>query len=214
MSVKGTIMNIITRKIEEKDYYEVEYLAKRAFWNLNMPGCDEHYLVHRIWNDVCFVPEISLLAEADGKTVGAILYTRCKVETEQGDVEVLTFGPLCVDPDYQKVGIGGHILTESMQLAKEQGFKAILICGVPEYYPKFGFKTADNFGITMPDGSNFDAFMGYELEENALSNNKGKFYEPESLDCDIHNEAYMKELEEFDKGFPYMEKMVLPHQWR
>ena len=117
----------------------VEYIAKKAFWNLNMPGCDEHYLVHRIWDDPAYVPE---------------------------------------------------------------------------YYPKFGFKTADQYGITMPDGSNFDAFMGYELRENGLSAHKGKFYEPDSLDCDIHDESYMKQVEEFDKKFPYMEKKVLPGQWR
>jgi len=45
-----------------------------------------------------------------------------------------------------------------MELAREQGFNSILICGVPEYYSKFGFKIADKFGITMPDGSNSDAF--------------------------------------------------------
>lgn len=202
------------RKIEKEDYFEVEYLAKRAFWNVNMPGCDEHYLVHRIWNEECFVPEISMLSEVDGKIVGAILYTRCRIETEYGDVDVLTFGPLCVDPDYQGKGIGGQLLTKSANLAKEYGFKGILICGVPEYYPKFGFKTADTFGITMPDGSNFAAFMGYELEEGFLSQNRGKFFEPDSLDCDIHDASYMKELEEFDRGFPYMEKLILPTQWR
>lgn len=205
---------IIIRNIKPDNHYEIEYLVKRAFWNLNMPGCDEHYLVHRIWNEADYVPEISLLAELEGKIVGAILYTKCRVETASGDVEVLTFGPLCVDPDFQKKGIGKKILLESMRLAKELKYKAILICGVPSYYPKFGFKTADNFGITMPDGSNFDAFMGYELQDNALAQVKGKFYEPASLDCDIHDEDYMKALEEFDKGFPYMEKKVLPQQWR
>jgi predicted N-acetyltransferase YhbS len=157
---------------------------------------------------------MSLLAEIDRKIVGAILYTKCRVETNNGDVEVLTFGPLCVDPDFQKKGIGAKILLESIKRAKELDYKAILICGVPTYYPKFGFKTADMFGITMPDGSNFDAFMGYELQSNALAEVRGKFYEPDSLDCDIHNEAYMSAVEEFDKGFPYMEKLILPTQWR
>ena len=40
------------------------------------------------------------------------------------------------------------------------------------------------------------------------------FYEPKSLDCDIHDEEYMRQLEEFDKNYPYMEKKVLPGQWR
>ena len=198
-------MDVKLRHITKEDYYNVEYTAKKAFWNLNMPGCDEHYLVHRIWDEPGYVPEISLLAEINNEVVGFILYTRCRLETENGNVEVLTFGPLCVDPEYQKTGIGKKLLLESMELAKAQNFKGILICGVPEYYPKFGFKTADKFGITMPDGSNFDAFMGYELVEKGLSDNKGKFFEPDSLDCDIHDDEFMKQVEEFDKKFPYME---------
>ena len=101
-----------------------------------------------------------------------------------------------------------------MSLAEEKGYKAIFICGVIEYYPKFCFKTADTFGITMPDGSNFDAFMGYEIQKDALKGVTGKFYEAEVFDCDIHDEDYMKAVDEFDKKFPYMEKKELPHQWR
>ncbi len=204
----------IIRRIEEKDHYNVEYLTKRAFWNLNMPGCDEHYMVHKLWDDEAYVPEASLLAEADGEIVGAIIYGKCRVETEQGDVEVLTFGPLCVEPDLQKSGVGAALLNESMNRARERGYKAILICGVPTYYPKFGFKTADTWGITMPDGSNFDAFMGIELVDGALNDVQGKFYEADVYFCDIHDKAYMDKVDEFDKGFPYMEKKVLPHQWR
>lgn len=207
-------MDIKLRKINEEDHYNIEWMTKKAFWNINMPGCDEHYLAHRIWNEPCYVPEISLLAEVNQTAAGVILYTKCRLETKNGDVEVLTFGPLCVDPDYQNQGIGGRLLTESMELARQLNYKGILICGVPTYYPKFGFKTADTFGITMPDGSNFDAFMGYELQKNALSENKGKFFVPECFNCDIHNEEYMRRLEEFDKGYPYMEKKVLPKQWR
>ena len=99
------------------------------------------------------------------------------------------------------------------QLPKK-GYKAIFICGVHAYYPKFGFKTADTFGITMPDGSSFDAFMGYEFQKNALKGVAGKVYDDPVFDYDVHDEAYMKAVDEFDKNFPYMEKQVFPHQWR
>lgn len=130
-------MNIIIRHIKENDHYTIECVTKRAFWNLNMPGCDEHYLAHRLWKDPSLVPELSFTAEIDNEIVGAILYARCRVETDSGNVEVLSFGPLCVDPQWQKVGVGGKLLTKSIT-----------------YYPQFGFKTADHWGITMPDGSN------------------------------------------------------------
>ena len=48
------IINI--RNINDTDHYEIELVAKRAFWNLNMPGCDERYLVHRLWNEPCPQP--------------------------------------------------------------------------------------------------------------------------------------------------------------
>ena len=210
--IKST--DIIIRNITDKDHYDIESVAKRAFWNLNMPGCDEHYLVHRLWNEPCYISELSLAAEVDNKIVGAILYSKAKIKTNHGNIGVLTFGPLCVDPDHQKMGIGQKLLLESMRLATENGYQAILICGVPTYYPKFGFKTADTFRITMPDGSNFDAFMGYELRKDALKGVTGKFYEDPFFDCDVHDEAYMKAVDEFDKNFPYMEKKILPHQWR
>lgn len=207
-------MNITVRNITEKDHYDIELVAKRAFWNLNMPGCDEHYLVHRLWSEPCYIPELSLAASVDDKVVGAILYSKARIETDNGSIDILTFGPLCVDPDYQKTGIGKTLLLDSMSLATEKGYKAIFICGVPEYYPKYGFKTADTFGITMPDGSNFDAFMGYELQKDALKGVTGRFYESDVFDCDMHDENYLKVLDEFDKNYPYMEKKVLPHQWR
>ena len=205
-------MNLSVEHIRTSDYYEIEYLAKRAFWNLYMPGCDEHYLVHRIFHDSNYIPSLSLVAKFDDKIVGFILYTKCHLETEKGNVDVLTFGPLCVDPEYQRKGIGKTLLLESIKLAKLTEYPAILICGVPEYYPKFGFKQAKDFGVTMPDGSTFDAFMCYELKEGSIMG--GKFYEPECLECDIHDEKYIAELEEFDSQFPYMEKKILPGQWR
>ncbi len=90
-------MDITIRKIKTEDHYSIECMAKKAFWNLNMPGCDEHYLVHRIWNEPNYVPSVSLLAEAGEVIVGVILYTKCKVEAVNGDFPVLTFGPLCVE---------------------------------------------------------------------------------------------------------------------
>ena len=66
----------------------------------------------------------------------------------------------------------------------------------------------------MPDESDFDAFMGYELQKDALKDVKGKFYEAGLFDCDVHDENYIKAVDESDRNFPYMEKKVLSYQWR
>ena len=46
-----------------------------------------------------------------------------------------------------------------MKLAANKGYKGIVILGEPDYYPRIGFKTCDNFNITTADGKNFDAFI-------------------------------------------------------
>ena len=37
---------IIIRNEEQKDWDAVEKITRQAFYNLYMPGCVEHYLVH------------------------------------------------------------------------------------------------------------------------------------------------------------------------
>ena len=34
------------RNEKETDYRRVEEITRKAFWNLYVPGCVEHYLVH------------------------------------------------------------------------------------------------------------------------------------------------------------------------
>lgn len=200
-------MEFIIREERPKDYFAAELVTKRAFWNLHAPGCDEHLLVHKMREDKCFVPELSRVAEKDGKVIGAIYYARATLKAENGEEKtVLTFGPLCVDPEFQRIGVGGRLLNETLELAARRGYSGVIIYGEPEYYPRHGFSVCESFNITTPEGKNFPAFMGKELTKGGLSS--GKFYEP-----DVYFNLPKEELEEFDKAFPYMEKLVLPGQW-
>lgn len=199
---------LIIRKERKEDYFNTEYMTKKAFWNLHVPGCNEHYLVHILRNSNDYIPELSRVAELNGEIVGAIMYSKAYVLNGDSKTEVLTFGPLCVEPKFQNKGIGGKLLENTMELAREAGYKAIIIFGEPRYYPKYGFKTCDNYGITTADYKNFDAFMGIELVPNALKDVTGRFFESEVFD-NLQNDK----VEEFDKTFPYMEKLKLPGQW-
>ena len=95
-------MGIVIREERVEDYWDVEYVTQKAFWNLYVPGCNEHFLVHKLRQDAAYVPELSRVAELDGKIVGMIMYSRSKVV--DGDVahEVLTFGPLAWNPACRK----------------------------------------------------------------------------------------------------------------
>lgn len=201
-------MALIIRKEKPQDWLISEFMTKKAFWNLHVPGCNEHYLLHLLRESKDYVEAFSRVAEVDGEIVGGIWYTKAYVLEGEKKTEVLTFGPLCVEPAFQNTGIGGKLLEYTMELARKAGHQAIIIYGEPGYYPKHGFKTCDHFGITTPNGKNFDAFMGIELVPNALKEVKGKFYESELFD---HLDP--KKVDEYDKRFPYMEKLKLPGQW-
>lgn len=201
-------MNIIIRKEKEEDYHDSELVTKRAFWNKYRPGCDEHYLVHKLRTDEAYVPELTRVAEVDGTVAGLIMYAKASLKMPDKEVEVLIFGPICVAPEYQRQGIGGKLLGETLQAAKELGYRAVIIFGEPEYYPRYGFTACDKWKITTDDGKNFDAFMGCELADGGLDYPGARFIVPP-----VYYNLPPEAVEEYDKKFPHMEKLKLPGQW-
>ena len=195
-------MNNLNLRLEApSDYYEVENLTREAFWNtFRDPGhciCDEHLLIHRLRKGQTFVPELNYIAELNNKLVGHIIYTKCKVVDDLGKShEMLTFGPISVLPEYQNIGIGKALMTRTFKVAKQLGYRAVIIFGHPNYYPRVGFKPAIEFGITTSDGSNFDAFMAYPLFEGALNGIQGKsYFDP------AYEDLNQDDVLEFDKQF-------------
>ncbi len=192
-------MDFSLRRETPSDHHEVEVLTYKAFEHLDIPDrdiCDEHYLVHIMRDSKSFVPELDFVVEADGKILGNIMYTKSKVVAEDGtEHEMLTFGPGSVLPEYHNQGIGSAMISHTIELSKKLGYKGIFILGHPDYYKRFGFVNAEKYSITMPDGTNFDAFMALPLYDGALDGITGKFYYDPIYDID--REAVI----EFDKEF-------------
>lgn len=199
---------VVIRMETEDDWHDVELMTQHAFWNKHHLGCDEHYLVHKLRQDKDYLPELSRIAVKDGAVIGCIMYSRAYVVEDTNTHEILTFGPLCVEPRWQGYGVGELLLRETMNIAKDYGYKGIVIFGEPDYYPRLGFKTCDNFQITTADGKNFDAFMGIELVEDGMKNIKGKFYESK-----VFENLPKEEVEEYNKTFPMLQKLKFPGQW-
>ena len=192
------------------DFRAVEELTRNAFWNHHAPGCDEHYLAHILRESSDFVPELDYVAVHDGKVVGNIMYTRAKIVLDRGgEREVLCFGPLAVDPAFQGRGVGGALIERTKTLARELGYKAILIFGDPEYYSRFGFVPAERYGVGTSWGVYIISLQALELQPGALEDCAGYFQE--SGDYQLDPEASAA----FDKGFPPKEKVSgLPSQER
>ena len=200
-------MNIKIRLEQPKDYRAVEELTREAFWgSMNHPTCDgEHLLVHKLRDLPSFVPELDFVAEAEGQLAGHIIYSTAKVITPGGgEIEVLSFGPISVLPEYKRMGVGSALMRHSISEAKKLGYRAIIFYGHPDYYPRFGFNRASAFGITSENGKSFDALMAMPLYDGALDGVIGRFVYDAVYDTDP------KEVEEFDKTFSPKEPVVLP----
>ncbi|MCL2079172.1 MAG: N-acetyltransferase [Oscillospiraceae bacterium] len=201
-------MNIELRLEEEKDYFLVEKLTREAFWNLHVPGCDEHLLIHNLRKTKEFVRNLDFVAVFENKIVGNIVYVESKIKNMDKEYTILTFGPISVLPEFQNRGIGRKLIKHTIKLSKEMGYKAIIIYGDPEYYKKFGFVESKKYNITNTDGKYSVALLVLELYPNALDGITGMFDEGEIYKVDE------KELKEFEKLFDKKEKGFAKSQER
>ncbi len=214
-------MNINIRLETPQDYREIEILTREAFWGFTHPTCDEHYLIHKLRKVPAFVPELDFIAEVDGVLAGNIMYSKAKIISEDKvETEVLTFGPLSVLPKYWRCGLGTALMKHSIKEAIKLGYRAIVFYGHPDYYPRFGFRNAEAFGIKAPNGSNFDALMAMELYDGALNKITGTIIEDpvfyfEAEEADKYNElfppkepVYMIPIDILFDKIPYVAKQA------
>ncbi|OUM62498.1 hypothetical protein PIROE2DRAFT_11189 [Piromyces sp. E2] len=197
---------------EEKleDYFETEEMVRRSFYNIYNPGCHEHLFVHIMRKYKDYLPKLSKIALVNGKVAGLIMYYKSEIQTNNKTFTIASFGPLCVDHKYKNMGIGSRLLNETIPLVKKAGFRGIMIFGEPNYYPKFGFKRAKEYGITDIKGNELDALMGLELVENGLHIKGGRFKETDALM--LCTEEKLFELEKSSK-YEFLKKVSRPCQW-
>ena len=192
---------MIIRLEEEKDYFETENLTREAFWNVYREGCFEHLIIHNLRKDKSFVKELDYCIEIDNKIIANIVYAKGKLKLENGNIrEILIFGPVSVLPEYQKKGYGEKLINYTIEKAKELGFDAIVIMGNPNYYKKFGFESCSKYKIYyegLDKNEETPFFMIKILNDNNIENLKGIYSDPDCYKADE------KELEEFDKKFPF-----------
>ena len=195
-------MDITIQRTIEKDYFRTEYITRESFWNLYRPGCVEHLILHNMRNSNSYISRLDLIAVSKNEIIGHIISTKAKVIDSQNiEREILCVGPFAVLSIFQKKGIGSKLLNQSIVIAKELGYIGMILFGNPEYYHRFGFRNAKEYDITTKDCQNFEPFMALEFQNNGLADVKGRFIEDNVF------ETNADDLNEFDKKFPYKEKL-------
>ncbi|MPN07988.1 hypothetical protein SDC9_155264 [bioreactor metagenome] len=199
--------NIHIRREEPVDYQTVEDITRKAFWNLYVPGCDEHYLVHVMRSHEDFIPELALVIELDDQIIGNIMYTKATLIDETGgEKKILTFGPVCVLPEHQRKGYGKLLMEHSFAQAVALGYDVIVIFGNPDNYVGRGFKSCKRYNVCMENGIFPSAMLVKELKPDALDGRQWIYRESPVMAIDKQAAA------RFDDGLETMQKEVLPCQ--
>lgn len=123
---------------------------------------------------------LSLVAVDNGRIAGHALFTPMTLETESGSYAIVGLGPVAVLPEVQRQGIGSRLIEAGLDLCRERGETAVIVLGHPEYYPRFGFVRASQFGIRSSYDVPDEAFMALELQDGGLNGRAGvAYYQPE-----------------------------------
>lgn len=197
----------IIRNEKAEDRLEVENLTRKAFWNLYVPGCSEHYLVHTLRTHSDFIPELNFVIEEDNRIIGNVMYTKAKLVDENGyEKEILTFGPLSILPGYQRKGYGKALLEHSFAKAREMSYDVIVIFGNPDNYVSRGFKSCKKFNICKTEDFYPAAMLVKELTEGCLDGRRWHYIDSEAYHIDE------QAVRQFDLNFEKMEKKYQPSQ--
>lgn len=144
-------------------------LIESAFRNVPESDHKERLLVERLHGSETFIPQLSLVAETDGgRIVGYILLTEVEIVSKNKVVTSLGVAPLAVLPEFQNRGIGGMLLKTAHEMAASLGYGTTVLLGHKDYYPRFGYCKAIDFGIEFPFDAPYEFCMVAELLPDAF----------------------------------------------
>ena len=123
---------------------------------------------------------LSLVAVVGDKIVGHILFSPVSVHGDQGIGWGMGLAPMAVLPEWQRRGIGSRLVRDAVARLREAQCPFLVVLGHPEYYPRFGFKSASFYGIECEWAVPDEAFMIKVLDPKRMKRVRGMArYRPE-----------------------------------
>jgi putative acetyltransferase len=148
---------MLIRRERPDDAPEVRALHLAAFARPDLSGTEapEARLVDGLRDDGDVVPELSLVAEVDGRVVGHVVCSQANIDGRPS----LGLGPIGVQPDRQRSGVGTALMHAVIAAADALNAPMIVLLGDPTFYHRFGFEPAADHGITPPQHWGREYFM-------------------------------------------------------
>jgi len=155
------------RREEQCDIEAIRLINHDAFG-----GDEEARIVDalRTANDL----EISLVAVDDDTVVGHIAFSPVQViGNSTAHWDAIALGPMAVAPLYQRRGIGSELVRAGLTACRESGRLVVFVIGHQEFYPRFGFVPAAQYGIKCEYDVPDEVFMVANLSPGALDSHRG-----------------------------------------
>ena len=139
-----------------------------------------------------------------------IMNTKAWLEDENGArKEILSFGPLCIAPQYQRQKLGKLLIEHSFDAARKMGYDVNINFGNPGNYVSRGFVSCKKKNVSFVVPGNFPtALLVCELVPGALDGRPWMYIPSTAADCCEDTAA----VEAFDANFPQKEKAWMPSQ--
>ncbi|MFN8419534.1 MAG: N-acetyltransferase [Anaerolineae bacterium] len=129
-------MTLTVRAETLADYADIAAINARAF---NRAAEAIIVALHR--HRRRFDPQLSLVAEHDGRMVGHVLFSPRTIMLMGERVEAVNLAPIAIDPAYQRKGVGSALIEAGHEVARQKGYALSFLLGHVSYYPRFGYQT-------------------------------------------------------------------------
>jgi putative acetyltransferase len=118
-------------------------------------------------------PQLSLVAELNGRVVGHVFFSPVSLEAESGGPGLAGLAPVGVDPEYQGRGVGSALVRAGLERCPDLGWEAVVLVGAPAYYSRFGFVLGAPLGLHYESEAHDPVFQVLELRPGALHGSRG-----------------------------------------
>jgi putative acetyltransferase len=114
---------------------------------------------------------VSLVAVEEEQVIGQVLFTEVSVKPAS-PFKGVGLAPLAVLPVFQNKGIGTELVHKGLALCRDLRYDFSVVLGHADYFPRFGFKKASDFGLGN-DYNADDPFMALEFKPSVLGSFHG-----------------------------------------
>jgi putative acetyltransferase len=150
------VEGVVVRPEQAADHQAIDAVVRAAF--ADHPD-EVALLVERVRASEQFVPELALVAQDSSGVIGHVMLSWVGLDSSLRG-RLLNLSPMSVRPDRQRRGVGTLLIRDALARAEDAGEPAVMVEGIPAYYPRFGFERATPLGFTPPSPRiPDDAFM-------------------------------------------------------